>query len=149
MNLTNTWWALPSWIQAAIKPLTKMKSSWTMPCYKSEGKDWKMNIPMLLTWGETLTGGTEKALDWWYESLSGEKPEAGSTIKLTLSKTPTPSYTTKLILEPTEMHSCWTDGDDSYWWEPISKTTCWLCPYLPWLMGGIPKKLYVTMELAK
>ena len=146
-NITCTWWALPEWVKSIIKP--KHKKTWTFPVYKSEGKDWYMDIPSLLTFKELLTGGTEECLDWWYKEQSGKDPVPGSKFKMTLSDKPTPSYTTKIIHEPTEMYSAWVDGDDSYWWDPVSKKTIWLCPYLPWLMGGIPDKMYVSLEVVK
>ena len=117
-----------------------------MPVYKStDNKDWYMDIPMLMTWKESLTGGTETCLDWWYEKLSGEKPTPDSKMKLTLSKYPMEGCTTELDYI----------GDDKYWsqssWyeDKTSGSSCWLCPYLPWLMDGKPKKMYVTMEITK
>ena len=145
-DITNSWWSLPEWVKAAIKP---NKTTWTFPAYKGDGKNWYMDIPSLLTWKESLTGGTEECLDWWYEKMTGKKPVPGSKFTMTLSDKASVGYTTHLHHEPTEMHSCWTGGEDTYWWEPISKTTCWLCPYLPWLMGGVPKKMYVTLEVVK
>jgi len=79
-NITCTWWALPEWVKAIIKP---KKKTWTFPVYKSEGKDWYMNIPSLLTFKELLTGGTEECLDWWYKEQSGKDPVPGSKFKMT------------------------------------------------------------------
>ena len=62
-SISCTWWSYPKWMTGLLKPLTKLKKEWTMPCYKGKGKDWMMDIPMLLTWKELLTGGTETDLD--------------------------------------------------------------------------------------
>ena len=149
IDITNFWGSLPEWVKAIIKPITKTKKSWKMPVYKGD-KDWYMNIPILMTWKESLTGGTEKCLDWWYKEKTGKDPIPGeSKFTLTLSKTHSGDVDTILKMEPKEFYSCWTGGDDSYYYDPISKITCWLCPYLPWLMDGTPKYLYIKMEVVK
>ena len=142
IDMTCSWWSLPKWIQDLIQPLTKTKKSWTMPLYKDgTNTDWYMDIPMLLTWKETLTGGTEKCLDWWYQKLTGNKPDSNSKMTITLSQYPLENPTTCLTLQGDD--ELWKES--SYYLDTKSQMICWLCPYLPWLMGGKPKQMWLTI----
>ena len=138
--MENFWWSLPTWLTACLKPLTKTTKKWSFTCYKGS-KDWYFNLPLLLTFKESLTGGTEKCLDWWYEEMTGFKPQADCKMKLELSKYPMPGCSTKL----TFMFNEGCDGS-SFYKDAKSQMMCWLCPYLPYLMDGKPDTLYLNLQ---
>lgn len=144
-SATCIWWSLPKWLTDMIKPLTKTKKEWSMPLYKLPGSsDWYMDIPMLLTWKEALTGGTETCLNWWYEKLTGKKPDTDSKMTCILSKYPIDGATTTLKLLGDD--DAWTEA--SYYLDETSDMTIWLCPYLPWLMDGKPDKMWMIIKPA-
>ena len=139
----NTWWALPKPLQNMLQKLTKGKKTWTTTLYKmySEG-DWYLTLPLLLTYNESLTGGTEKTLDLLYEKLTGKKPSDDSKLLTTWSSNPLANANCTLTYQ----------GDDALWPESSyylceeTQTLCWLCPYLQWLMGEKPKTLYLELS---
>lgn len=139
----NTWWGLPKPMQDMLQKLTMGKKTWTTKLYKMEySNDWYLSLPLLLTYNESLTGGTEKTLDLLYEKLSGKYPNSNSKLLATWSS------------EPLEGSNCTLkyQGDDELWPESSyylceeTQTLCWLCPYLQWLMGEKPKYLYLKLE---
>ena len=139
----NTWWALPKPLQNMLQKLTKGKKTWTTTLYKMySGGDWYLTLPLLLTYNESLTGGTEKTLDLLYEKLTGKKPSDDSKLLTTLSSNPLANANCTLTYQ----------GDDELWPESSyylceeTQTLCWLCPYLQWLMGEKPKTLYLELS---
>lgn len=138
----NTWWGLPKPLQDLLQKLTKGKKQWTTELYKmQDSNDWYLSLPLLLTYNESLTGGTEKCLDTLYEQLSGNKPTPSSKLLTTWSSQPLEGSNCTLTYQ----------GDDDLWPESSyylceeTQQLCWLCPYLQWLMGEKPKKLYLKL----
>jgi hypothetical protein len=142
----NTWWGLPKPMQDMLQKLTKGKKTWTTTLYKMySGGDWYLSLPLLLTYNESLTGGTEKTLDKVYEQLTGKTPSDDSKMLTTWSSNPLPNGNCTLTYQ----------GDDELWPESSyylceeTQTLCWLCPYLQWLMGEKPKTLYLELKPTK
>jgi hypothetical protein len=142
----NTWWGLPEPLKNQLQQLTKNKKTWKTKLYKMEGsEDWYLSLPLLLTYNESLTGGTELTLNKMYKQLTGNYPNKDSKLMTTWSS------------EPLEEGNCTLtyQGDDDLWPESSyylceeTQTLCWLCPYLQWLMGEKPKKLYLKLEPTK
>lgn len=145
-DLKCTWWLLPKAATKLLKPLTKLTDKYSLTLYKCEGEgDWYFDVPYLLTWKESLCGGTEKVLDTWFEKLSGSTPTSSSKLKCLLSPKPLKGYTTKLTYYGND--KCWSES--SYYLDETTDLLCWFCPYLPWLFDGKPKELYVKFSLTK
>ena len=142
-SLLNTWWGLPKPLQDMLQKLTQGKKTWTTTLYKMSGNgDWYLSLPQLLTYNESLTNGTELTLDKLYEQLTGNQPTGKSKLLSTWSSEPMEGCNCTLTYQ----------GDDNLWPESTyylceeTQTLCWLCPYLQWLMGEKPKKLYMKLE---
>lgn len=149
-SLSCSWWKLPTSVQETLKKLTGSKQ-WTFIVYKNSDDTWGFDIPYLLTFNEKFINGTEKDFDYWYEQLSGIKPDLKSKMYLTVSS--------KEIEDPTT--TCTFIGDDdfeeffkkgipsiekpSYYLDNKSGYTIWLCQYLQFLFWEKPEKLYLKM----
>jgi hypothetical protein len=138
----NTWWGLPKPMQNMLQKLTKGKKSWTTTLYKMQGSnDWYLSLPLLLTYNESLTGGTEETLDLMYEKLTGKQPTSTSKLLSTWSMEPMEGCNCTLTYQYDD--PLWPES--SYYLCENTWTMCWLCPYLQWLMGEKPKTLYLKL----
>jgi hypothetical protein len=141
-GISGSWWMLPKPIQDYLTKFTGQQE-WTLLIYKNKDTTWGFDLPYLLTWNEKLMNGTEKDLDHWYEELTGNLPSDTSKMYLTVSSTPTTDPTTTLMFI----------GDDdlftgsSYYLDQKSGFLIWLCPYLQFLFGSKPEKLYLKLGI--
>jgi hypothetical protein len=146
MSLTNTWWSLPKSLQNQLQKLTKGKTKWTTTLYKmQDNQDWYLSLPQLMTYNESLTYGTEKTLDLMYTKLTGEQPTSNSKLLSTWSSEPLPDGNCTLTYQGDDD----LDKESSYYLCEETQTLCWLCPYLQWLMGEKPQKLYLKLTPTK
>lgn len=149
-EMSCSWWSLPTAIQKEMQALIPDdKTSWTWTCYKNSDETWGFDIPYLLTFNEKFMNGTEKCLDQWFEKLSGEPPEIGSKMEMTISsKELNDSTTTISFLGDDEF---WDYGKDpiemaSYYLCDKTDMTLWLCQYLQFLFKEKPKKMWLQLE---
>ena len=77
------------------KAIPKSTYSWYIYKY---GTDWAFNSWEYQKFDEQLTGGTELALDYWYQQLSKEFPNWQSEMWMTISTEPIENATCILYL---------------------------------------------------
>ena len=94
---------------------------------------------------ELLTCGTEKALDYWYQKISGEWANYNSEMYCTISTKPLegtePTCTLYLLGEHPEKQN------SHNYYEPESEEQCWLCEYGTLMGLGGAEKLYIKLTL--
>ena len=142
MTLNNFWWALPETVHTYVKSIVPDKDTWTIHCKKFADETWKFSLPQFLTINESLCGGTEKVIDYWYKHLIHKDAVIGDKIKMTISSKPIKGHTCTLIY----LHDdpCWPEA--SIYMDPKADMDAWLCPYLQVLFKGKPEKLWVLIE---
>lgn len=141
-QLSCSWWGLPTEIQEKLKKtFCEGKNSWELQPYKNPDGSWGFDLPMLLTINEKLIGGTDLCMDYYWEEITGTKPQTGDKLKMTCSSKPIEDQ--NLILE--YQGDDFFDPDSSYYLDPKSGITCWLCPYLTFLFGDKPSSLYIKL----
>ena len=123
-----------------FKAIPKSTYSWYIYKY---GTDWAFNSWEYQKFDEQLTGGTELALDYWYQKLSKEFPNWQSEMWMTISTEPIENATCimHLLGEHPEM-----DNSHNYI-EPESGFICWLCEFGTQLGLGGASKLYIYLTL--
>jgi hypothetical protein len=132
-------------VRAKLKRLVPVKDTWTLDCFFTDNieGDWAFHLPQFLTFNELLCNGTQEVISYYYEKLSGRKPDKSSRIKLTVSTKDSPDCTTRnlwLYEDP-----LWTGAN--YYIDQETKKDVWLCPYLPFLFGGAPQFLFITIKV--
>lgn len=142
ITMSNSWWSLPDSIQNKIKSLVPDKNEWSLTCTKKDSGDWVFSIPQFLTFNESLTGGTELIIDYYYEQVVGSVSQTGDKVKLVVSKYDMQGEQT-LSLSWTDSDPLWTESNNYV--DPSTGMVSWLCPYLQVLMKEVPSKLYVKV----
>lgn len=142
ISINNFWWSLPEEVHDAVKAMVPDKDTWTLNCKKFADSTWKFSIPQFLTFNESFCGGTEKVIDYWVKSITGEVPTTGDKATITCSSKKIPDATCALIYlydDPS-----WTEA--SIYMDPKADMDAWLCPYLQVLFKGKPEKLWIKIE---
>ena len=148
-DLSCSWWGLPKSVQELLKKFTGSKS-WTLLVYKNPDGTWGFDLPYLLTFNEKFVNGTEGDFDFWYEELSGHKPDLSSKLYVTVSSTELDDPTTVLDFLGDDDFELFFESKKpmelpSYYLDVNSGHTVWLCQYLQFLFQEKPKKLYLKM----
>ncbi len=141
-----SWWTLPESYQKFIEDnIIPKQDTWTLECFKSEQDGiWHFDLPEFLTFKESLCNGTEKCLDYWFETLTGGyTPIKGEQITLTISDKKFDGYTT--IISHSHGDEEW-DNEANYYIDNSSGIQLWLCPYLQSLFKSLPKTLWLKFE---
>ena len=123
--ITNFYWTLPEWVKDFFKP--KGKTSLTITAFKEDG-DWFFNLPPI-TWKESLC--FPEALNYIAEGKS--------KVRLYISTQP--------FVGAEEMHwerqdPLWQEANEYSWNDHI----IWLCPWLQWWFGSVPKTIWFTAK---
>ena len=114
--------------------------------FKHGPADWAFHMPKHGKINELLTCGTEKALDYWYQKLSGEWANYQSEMFCTIS-------TQKLPIEAEPTCTLYLMGEhpekqlSHNYYEPESEEICWLCEYGTQMGLGGAKELYLYLTL--
>jgi hypothetical protein len=135
----NSWWHLPETAQKAIAALVPKRSKWTLNCKRHEFDVWTFSLPQFLTYEESLCNGTEIVMDKWFERLTGEKPETGSAMAMTVSSEPLEDYTTLIDFKRDDVD--WAGS--TIYRDTVLDLPIWLCPYLQILFKGKPDQIWV------
>jgi hypothetical protein len=141
---------LPKGVQEGLKKFTGSKS-WTLLVYKNPDGTWGFDLPYLLTFNEKFVNGTEQDFDWWYEQLSGNKPNLSSKLYVTVSSQEVENPTTTLEFVGDDDFELFFDKTKksqdlpSYYLDQGSGYCVWLCQYLQFLFQEKPSKLYLKM----
>ena len=141
-----SWWTLPDNYQKFIEHhIIPKKDTWTLECFKASTDGiWHFDIPEFLTFQESLTGGTELALDYWFEELTGGfTPIKGEKLILTISDKPIDGFITTISHSHSDPK--W-DNDANFYLDDKTGLLLWLCPYLQSLFKYLPKKLWLKFE---
>lgn len=138
----NTWWDLSKASQALIAKAVPTKNTWTLIIKRHSNQEWIFSLPQFLTFNETLCGGTEHAIDYWYTEITGENPEVGDRLSMTVTTDRPDGFTTALTLK----EECPQYASSHFYFDTISDYTIWLCPYLQVLFKSVPKTLWVTFK---
>lgn len=138
----NTWWSLTPDEQSEIEKTIPEHTTLTLPITKHKSGVWTLSLPQWKTLNESLTGGTEKVLDYHYKEVIGVEPKTGDQLLCTLSKEELKDYTTKW---------CWLNIDpiwkeSNYYLDSGTYDYVWLCPYLQTLYKEVPIVLWVKVE---
>ena len=137
-------------MQEFLKKFTGSKS-WTLLVYKNPDGTWGFDLPYLLTFNEKFVNGTEGDFDFWYEQLSGNKPDLSSQLYVTVSSKELDDPTTVLEFQGDDDFDSFFEKDlksldkASYYLDTVSGYTVWLCQYLQFLFQEKPNKLYLKM----
>ena len=138
----NYWWNLSHSQQhyyAELLYLTHSTTKWTWELTKHESGYWCFSAPDFGIINETLCGGTEKCIDTWYQTKTGNKPELGDTLTITVSSE-------KLNDFDTEWSWCHCDPDwsaSNVFLDSNTKQWVWLCPLLQVLFKKKPLNLWL------
>lgn len=140
-----SWWTLPETYQKFIENhIIPKKDSWTLECFKAKSGIWHFDLPEFLTFQESLCNGTELALDYWFEELTGGyTPIKGEKLIITISDKPIDGYTTTISHSHGDEE--W-NNEANYYFDNGSGILLWLCPYLQSLFKCLPKKLWFKFE---
>ena len=141
-QLQCSWWILPKSLQDKLQQSFLGKSEWELLPYKNPDGSWGFDLPMLLTINEKLIGGTDLCLDYYWEKLNGSKPQPGDQLKMLCSSNPLEDGNCELSFQGDDE----LDPGSSYYLDKESGILCWLCPFLPWLFGNKPEKLYLKLS---
>lgn len=141
-QLQCSWWSLPKSLQDSLQKTFLGKSQWELLPYKNPDGSWGFDLPMLLTINEKLINGTDQCLDYYWEKLMGSKPQPGDQLKMLCSSEPLEDGNCLLLFQGDDDLS----PDSSYYLDNESGILCWLCPYLTFLFGSKPNKLYLKLE---
>jgi len=85
---------------------------------------------------EALCNGTEKVIDWYYQSIESKMPIVGDELGFYLS-------TEKLHNTTTQINLIETSETGSYYIDQLSKMELWLCPWLQGYFGEVPQRIYI------
>lgn len=137
-----SFWAMPTPAQSWIASLIKPKDEYELKIFWSE-KDqyWIFHMPPFI-WNEGLLGGTELALNFWYQKLSGQPAKQGSKMKLKLTSFEPKQWDAKAYYIQDD--PIWMEASE--YWEPESKHQLWLCPMLQILFGSKPEWLWIGFQ---
>ena len=142
-QLQCSWWSLPKSLQDSLqKQFCSGKSEWELMPYKNPDGSWGFDLPKLLTINEKLIGGTDLCMDYYWEKLNGSKPQPGDQLKMLCSSNPLEDGNCELSFQGDDD----LDPQSSYYLDKESGILCWLCPYLTFLFGGKPEKLYLKLS---
>jgi hypothetical protein len=134
-----TFWALPQSSQEDIIYALPGKSTWILNLIRTEEGLWYFDLPHYGIFRELLMDGTEEALDWHYENLTGIPPEPFAEMEMIVSTNPVDDAATAL-------YYCGEDADfedASYYEDGATGIICWLCPMLVYMFKYVPEVLYV------
>ena len=123
------------------------KDSWSFPLYKI-GTEWAFNFWECQKFDEGLLNGSELALDYHFEQLSGTPANYQSEMYATFSLHPIeghePTATLTYTGEAPQGPKC------SFYWDDSAQMQWWLCPLWCEMWPGKqpPQKgyLYLTLE---
>jgi hypothetical protein len=137
-------------MQESLKKFTGSKT-WQLTLYKNSDDTWGFNIPYLLTFNEKFINGTEKCLDYWFETLIGYTPVIGSKMSLFISSQEITDPTTTIQFIGDDDFESFFNSDlkpidkPSYYLDQKSGYTIWLCQYLQFLFQEKPQKMYLKL----
>lgn len=104
------------------------QNAWSLRIYKL-GDDWATNFWATCKFDEQLCNGSEKALDWHYQNLTGKSPDPNSSMTLTLTLEPLDGFkTSTMLILLDEDENC---PDAHFYSDTTSEIKWWLCPF--WL----------------
>ena len=134
-----SFWALPATSREDIIYALPGKSTWALNLIRTEDGLWYFDLPQYDIFRELLMDGTEEALDWHYENLTGLLPEPYAEMEMVVTTNPVDNAATAL-------YDCGDDPDledASYYEDGASGIICWLCPMLLYMFKYVPEVLYV------
>ena len=98
---------------------------------------WSFDDSATDTWGEPMINGSETAMDYWFEDVSGAEPGPMSHITATISEE-AGGHTFMMTKTGQTMGGTeYKDTEDWIWW---------LCPWLEKAFGSAPSYLFVTIN---
>ena len=135
-------WSLSKEDQEKVVASIPKQDEWVLDCWREESGYWYFSKPEYGVFNEAFVSGTQDLFDYWYQELSGVKPDADSKMIVTVSCNP--------IFEETTVLN-WVSEDTTFdvanlYHDQNADMPAWLCPMLVHLFKHAPKELYVNLE---
>ena len=141
-RILNVWWSLPQALRDRIADLVPKRDTWTLHVRKDASGVWTFSLPQFLIVRESLSGGSDVALDEHYRRIHGVDPKTGDRMTLVVSTSPLENTTTEVVWMYED--PLWTDAN--WYRDTVAQVDCWLCPVNQVLLGGVPETIYLQIS---
>ena len=133
------WWSLPEDVQQTVLDQMPKQNEWSFLARRVNNFAWAFDLPVAMTYGEKLVGGTNDALDEHFKAINGREAKDGDGLDITCSIEPLEGFTTEL----TKVRDDENWEGSAFYLDSVTGREIWLCPFTSVLYSDAPQKMYI------